>query len=127
MPGRGSVFKACSCVDPVSSKRLGRACAQLATRGHGSWYFTCSVADLWGKRHRARRGGHSSKAAAQRALDAVLAQSSEGITAHTWTVAQWLEYWLPTRHSIRPATRRVYRSHIEQTWCLISGRSGLPT
>jgi hypothetical protein len=104
MSGRGSLLKACSCVDPISGKRLGRACAGLAARGHGSWYFTCSVVDLWGKRHRARRGGHPSKAAAQRAVNAVLAQSCEETTALTWTVAQWLDYWLPTRHSIRPAT-----------------------
>jgi len=114
MSSRGSVFKACSCVDPVSGKRLGRACAGLAARGHGSWYFSCSVADLWGERHRARRGGHASSFAAQRALDAVLVQSSERFTANTWTVARWLEFWLPTRHSIRPGTQRVYRSHIDQ-------------
>jgi hypothetical protein len=43
MPARGVVFKRCGCWDRRSGRRLEGACPQLVRRGHGSWYFHCSV------------------------------------------------------------------------------------
>jgi hypothetical protein len=113
MSGRGVVFKRCACTDPTNGRRRGRGCRRLRSRGHGSWYFGCSVTDVTGRRQRVRRRGYPSKGAALRAREEVLAQSCEQVTARTWTVGRWLEFWLSTRHSIRPNTRRVYRCHIE--------------
>ena len=86
----------------------------LSERSHGTWYFGCSVSDLWGRRRQIRRGGFASKAAATRARDAVLAQSCEQTTAHLWTLETWLGFWLSTRRSIRPSTARTYRTHIDR-------------
>jgi len=83
---KGVVFKRCWCPDPATGRRGGRTCPKLAERSHGTWYFGCSVSDLWGRRRQIRRGGFASKAAATRARDAVLAQSCEQTTAHLWTL-----------------------------------------
>jgi len=111
---KGVVFKRCWCPDPVTGRRGGRTCPMLAERSHGTWYFGCSVSDLWGRRRQFRRGGFASKAAATRARDAVLAQSCEQTTAHLWTLETWLGFWLSTRRSIRPSTARTYRTHIDR-------------
>jgi integrase len=43
-----------------------------------------------------------------------LAQSREQFAGRTWTVAQWLRYWLTTRKSIRPTTLHIYARHVEK-------------
>jgi len=114
MASRGAIFKRCGCRDRSTGHRIGPSCARLGQRYHGSWYFHCSVTDLWGQRARIRRGGHRSKAAACRARDAVLEQSCSQTTAQTWTVARWLRFWLGTRRSIRPSTLRFYTQYVER-------------
>ncbi|WP_344648736.1 hypothetical protein [Cryptosporangium japonicum] len=44
----------------------------------------------------------------------LLGQSPQVCAAGAWTVTQWLRYWLTTRASIRPTTRRSYTEHCEQ-------------
>jgi integrase len=86
----------------------------LRERNHGSWYFHCSVVDLWGRRERVRRGGFVSKAAAVRARDEVLAQGYPETMGRTWTVARWLRYWLASRVSVRANTVRFYTQHVDR-------------
>jgi hypothetical protein len=69
MSGRGSVYKRCGCVDPVTRRQLGRRCPQLAGSRHGSWYLELALsAGPDGRRCRIRRGGYPSRAAASSAL-----------------------------------------------------------
>ncbi|MBG0565372.1 tyrosine-type recombinase/integrase [Actinoplanes aureus] len=112
MPTSG-LFKQCGCRDAATGKRLLRRCARLTERGHGSWYYRCYVRDLWGKARQVSRGGFSSQAAARHARVEVLGESWEQLASRTWTIAQWLRYWLTTRRSIRPTTLRVYTQHVE--------------
>ncbi len=107
------VFKQCGCRDTTTGKRLLRRCARLTERGHGSWYFRCYVRDLWGKPTQISRGGFTSQTAARQARAQTLSESQEEHAGRTWTVAQWLRYWLTTRRSIRPTTLRVYIHHVD--------------
>jgi hypothetical protein len=107
------VFKRCGCRDPHTRKRLEKACPRLGERGHGSWYFECTVSTMAGRRERARRGGFATRAAAVEARDALLSRSAEESTTVLWTVARWLRFWLSTRTSIRPSTLRSYAEHVE--------------
>jgi hypothetical protein len=93
---------------------LEAACPRLAERGHGSWYFHCSVTTLWGKRERVRRGGYLSRNDAEAACKELLRQSREERTAQAWTVARWLRCWLSAPTGIRPTTLRSYTEHVER-------------
>lgn len=106
------LFKQYGCRD-VDGKRVGAGCGRLGERGHGRWYFRCSVRDLYGRSVQVRRGGFPSQAAARAARDQTLTESREQLADRTWTVARWLRYWLTTRMSIRPTTLRVYTQHVE--------------
>ncbi|WP_239312971.1 site-specific integrase [Plantactinospora mayteni] len=85
----------------------------MLERGHGTWYFHCSIRDLLGQVGRVRRGGFPSEAAARRARDELLALSREEQAGRSWTVARWLRYWLSTRSRIRPTTRMHYTRDVE--------------
>lgn len=100
----GVIFKRCGCRDG-SRRRLEQACPRLGERGHGSWYFHCSAANLLGRPERVRRGGYPSQAAARRARDQWLGSAAADRTAVGWTVQRWLWHWLDTRTRIRPTTR----------------------
>jgi Site-specific recombinase XerD len=110
---QGMIFKRCGCRDG-SGRRLERSCPRLRERGHGSWYFQCSARNLLGVPERARRGGFASRAAAMRARDEWLAATTQERTARSWTVAQWLRYWLSTRTSIRATTRLHYTGDVQR-------------
>jgi hypothetical protein len=90
MSGKGVIFKRCGCRDPRTRRRLESGCTRLAERGHGSWYFHCSVTTLWGRRERIRRGGYPSRNAAEVARGELLEQSRQECTVQAWTVARWL-------------------------------------
>ncbi len=109
-----NVFKRCGCRNPVTGRRLDRSCPRLAEPAHGSWYFTCSAANVFGRAERVRRGGYGSQAAAVRARNAWLTASRAARTGRAWTVERWLRYWLSTRVSIRPTTRLSHEGYIEQ-------------
>ena len=114
MTSQGVIVKRCGCMDPTSRRQLGKGCPRLAERGHGSWFFHCSVTNLLGRPERVRRGGYQSQAAAQRARDEFLAQSREERTADAWSMQRWLRYWLSTRTSIRPTTKLHYTRDVER-------------
>jgi integrase len=109
-----ALFKRCGCRNPGTKQLLESACPRLQQRGHGSWYFHCSVRTLFGAPERVRRGGYASRRDAQRARDDLLERSREERTTQTWTVARWLRYWLTTRTSIRPTTLRSYTEHVDR-------------
>lgn len=113
VPERGVVFKRCGCRNRQSGRRLEGACSRLRDRGHGSWYFHCSVPTLLGA-GRVRRGGFPSRRAAVAARDVLWAQSAEDVTAEVWTVGRWLRWWLGTRVSLRPSPLRSYTDHVER-------------
>ncbi|TQS42777.1 tyrosine-type recombinase/integrase [Cryptosporangium phraense] len=114
MACQGVVFKACACSDGTRQVRRNRTCSRLSERGHGSWHLDCRVPDLAGGTRQVRRGGFRSAVAARAARAELLGQSPQRHAAATWTLAQWLRYWLTTRTSIRPTTRRSYTEHCEQ-------------
>lgn len=114
MRGQGVIVKRCGCLEPGTRRRWGRQCPRLSERGHGSWYFHCSMTTFAGRRERVRRGGYASRHAAVAARDALLAGSQAERATQTWTVARWLRYWLTTRVAIRPSTLRSYTEHAER-------------
>ena len=66
--GRVAVYKRCGCKTRKEVGELGASCPQLAERGHGSWYFSLELpCGRDGRRHRVRRGGFRSRAAAEQA------------------------------------------------------------
>lgn len=114
MTGNGLTYQRCGCIDPTTGKRRTGACPRLAEPGHGSWYFSCSTADLSGRTQRTRRGGHPTQAAAAHAMQAFLELSVAERSASGWTLAGWMRYWVSTRTSLRPTTRLSYTNYIEQ-------------
>ena len=117
MGDTGAVFKRCGCRNPVTGRRLDRACPRLGEPAHGSWYFACSAPNVFGRAERLRRGGYRSRAAAVRAREECLSQSQEARTGWAWTVQRWLRwlrYWLSSRVSIRPTTRLSHQGYIDQ-------------
>jgi hypothetical protein len=107
------IFKRCGCRD-AAGRRLEKSCPRLAERGHGSWYFHASAANLLGRSERVRRGGFASQAAARRARDVWLAHTGEKRTARSSTVERWLRHWLSTRTAIRRTTRLHYSRDVER-------------
>ncbi len=108
MASDGVIFKRCGCRDSQTRKRSEQSCPRLAERGHGSWSFHCSVATMFGRRERVRRGGYATRRDAETARDELLERSRAERTTQIWTVARWLRRWLSTRSSIRPSTLRSY-------------------
>ncbi len=106
--GERGVWKRCGCVDQETGRRCGPRCPQLAVRGHGSWYFTVELPGRRdGGRCRLRRGGFTSRAAATQARRYWRGEDVDPDLSLV-TVGQWLDIWLATRHTIRPATRTIY-------------------
>jgi integrase len=112
MNGAGRIFKRCGCVD-ATGRQWGQHCPRLGQRGHGSWYFTCSVTNLLGHSERVRHGGYPSQDAARHARDDLLAASREEQAARSWTLARWLRHWLDCHLGIRPTTRLHYTRDVE--------------
>jgi integrase len=60
---KGTTFKRCSCKDPATGKRLGRACPQLRrdgggwSRNHGHWYWQYELPPAADGRRRPKRDG----------------------------------------------------------------------
>ena len=94
-------------------QRLEQACPRLSERGHGSWYFHCSVSMLSGTAGAVRRGGFPSRTPPWRSGWCCVAGSREECTTATWTVARGWRLWLTTRSSIRPSTLRSYTEHVD--------------
>jgi hypothetical protein len=86
MESNGVIFKRCGCRDPQTRRLLEARCERLGERGHGSWYFHCSVITFSRRRERVRRGGYVSRAEAVAARDALLARSLVERTTQVWTV-----------------------------------------
>lgn len=108
------VYKRCGCFDPVTGRRRGGACPQLARSGHGSWYFRCSVRDVLSRTVRVRRGGFASREAAAHARRDFLAERTQQRVSGAWTTGRWLRYWLAKRTAIRATTRLWYTDHVER-------------
>ncbi|MFI5592497.1 tyrosine-type recombinase/integrase [Amycolatopsis sp. NPDC051758] len=112
MVRQGGVYKRCSCKDAVDGHRLGVRCPRLDERGHGSWYFSLELpVGRDGQRHRVRRGGFSSRAAAEQARGYLLGDDIDSAAAVV-TVGQWLDIWLEMRQNLSFSTRRLYAQHV---------------
>jgi hypothetical protein len=111
MRGQGVIVKRCGCLEPGTRRRWGRQCPRLSERGHGSWYFRCSVTTFAGRRERVRRSGYSSRRAAVAALaheagaDLKTVQEQLGHTSIVLTADTY------TKRAARPALhgRRSHR------------------
>ncbi len=112
MARQGGVYKRCSCKDAVGGHRLGVGCPRLDERGHGSWYFSLELpVGRDGQRHRVRRGGFPSRAAAEQARGYLLGDDVDPATAVV-TVGQWPDIWLEMRQNLSFSTRRLYIQHV---------------
>jgi integrase len=111
---RGGTFRRCGCRDPLTGRKLGADCPQLASRRHGAWYFVTELpAGIDGKRRQLKRGGFATHAAAEAALDEVRRRLGTGFDVDDKeTVGQWLESWFAAKRALRATTARNYRGHI---------------
>ena len=112
---RGRVYRRCSCRDDVG-RQLGQACPRLASDGkHGTWYFAVDMPAEGGSRRTMRRGGHATKAAANRALADVTNRTAQGVRVDDReTVATFLARWLQVKATEAKATTvRSYRAHVD--------------
>jgi Phage integrase, N-terminal SAM-like domain len=125
MSSLGVIVKRCGCMQPGTRRRRGRSCPRLAERGHGSWYYHCSVTTMFGARERVRRGGYPTRRTAEQARDDLLERSKAECTTETWTTARWLRHWLATKTGIRPSTLRSYTEHIDRHLIPHLGRTRL--
>jgi hypothetical protein len=106
------VFKRCSCRDE-EGKPLNARCPRLRERGHGSWYFRVEMPRSHdGRRRQLRRGGFSSRQAAQRARDYLRNPATNEPSPLTVSTAQWLQLWLDTRLGLARSTLRCYSHHV---------------
>jgi integrase len=112
---RGRVYRRCSCRDNAG-RQLGQSCPRLATDGkHGTWYYAVDMPTEGGKRRTMRRGGYTTKAAANRALGDVTNRTAQGVRVDDReTVASFLARWLQVKAGeAKPTTLRSYRAHID--------------
>ena len=115
MDRQGRVYRRCSCRDGAG-RQLGQSCPRLATDGkHGTWYFAVDMPTEAGKRRTMRRGGHATKAAANRALTDVTNRTAQGVRVDDReTVASFLARWLQVKAAeVKPTTLRSYRAHVD--------------
>ncbi|MFF4678866.1 tyrosine-type recombinase/integrase [Amycolatopsis sp. NPDC001319] len=112
MACRAAVYKRCGCRVREPDGVSGGRCPRLVERGHGSWYFSLELpCGPDGRRHRVRRGGFRTRAAAEQARAYLLgADVIPGCSAVT--VGQWLDIWLEMRQSLSFNTRRLYAQHV---------------
>jgi integrase len=116
MSGRGRVYRRCACRGE-NGHQLGTACPRLAENSkHGTWYFAVDVPTVDGQRKTMRRGGHSTKRAAQAALDDVLDRTRQKVRLDDReTLAAYLAGWLDEKALVRKAkTMDGYRRYVDQ-------------
>ena len=116
MERRGRVYRRCACRDDAG-RQLGQSCPRLASDGkHGVWYYAVDLPSTTGKRKTLRRGGFSTKAAANRALADVTNRAAHGVQVDDReTVANFLARWLHVKAGEAKATTlRSYRAHVDK-------------
>ena len=111
---RGGTYRRCGCRDPLTGRKLAADCPRLTNRRHGAWYFVTELPPgIGGRRRQLKRGGFSTQAAAEQALDGVRRRLATGFDVDDkQTVEEWLESWLAAKRSLRVTTARNYRGHI---------------
>lgn len=104
------MYRRCPCKD-ADGRELGPRCPQLAAdRKHGQWGFAVDVPSVDGKRRTMRRHQWTTKRAAQRARDDVLARFGAGVKVDDREkTSDYLTGWLDgKRHSLKPKTLHRY-------------------
>ncbi|MEV4670839.1 tyrosine-type recombinase/integrase [Actinomadura sp. NPDC049382] len=98
-------------MDPRTGKAWGDRCpALVAGRRHGSWYLRLELpVGSDGRRRRIRRGGFTTRKAAEEALVQLRMPSDAG--CGLVTVGEWLIHWLATRTGAA-TTISGYASHV---------------
>jgi len=117
MSSQGRVYRRCGCRDDETGRQLGQGCPQLKSNSrHGTWTYAVDVPNVDGRRTTRRRGGHRTKAAALRELEAQTGRSRAGIKSDDReTVAAFLTRWLEVKaREAKPSTVRTYRDHVER-------------
>jgi integrase len=112
-PHRGRVYRRCACRSP-DGRQLGTRCPTLANPRHGTWGFAIDLPSLRAKRKTMRRGGFTTKTAAQTALAQVLHAERTGIHLDDQqTVAAYLTSWLAEKSlTLKPTTLARYRDYV---------------
>lgn len=113
----GSIYKVCPC-----TKAQGRKQIRNCKKDHGKWYFTHDLPSMaGGGRRRIKRGGFTTREAAEQALAASLARCAQrgvaverDMTGRRQLLADYLTGWLGGKADIKPATRFSYGDHINR-------------
>lgn len=108
--GRAAVYKRCGCkARGEVSGEPGAPCLRLMERGHGSWYFSLELpCGRDGRRHRVRRGGFRSRAAAAAEKARAYLLGADVVPGRSAaTVGQWVDIWLEMRRTLSFNTRRL--------------------
>jgi integrase len=101
-------------VDQETGRSLGKGCPQLLDPDHGSWYFKCTLTEVFGTSRVVRRGGFATPEAAAKERSKVLAESRRR-HATGCSVAECLRQWLSvSEQRVRPNTLRAYATHIDR-------------
>ena len=120
MRSEGTVFKLCTCVDPVTGRRANRSCVELRKPRHGSWYYQFRL-EPGGRQH--RRGGFATQAMANAAMQNAKAALLVKPAAPDMATGEWLVFWLEEKRrasgasaggrKVAATTARGYASHLE--------------
>jgi hypothetical protein len=77
----GSTYKRCSCLEPLTGRRLDTTCPLLRWSDHGTFYFYLCLPPADGRRRRMRRGGFDSEREAREGMQAELDQAGLALSA----------------------------------------------
>jgi integrase len=112
-------YRACSCRDPQTGRLLGKACPELARRGHGAWYARHEAprgADQ--HRRRPRIGPCRTKDECKEALISALGRLGQGahVEDRRTTFGEYLTRrlrWWESEAELKPSTLASYREAVE--------------
>ena len=115
-PVKGTVFKRCHCTDPVTGRELGKSCPKFTRSDHGGWWYRHDIPPgPDGRRRTTGDGPYRTETAAGQALADSLSGLHLGgpsVEGKEQTFGEYLDWWIASKTSLKPSTRRGYESHI---------------
>lgn len=112
-------YRECSCRDPRTGRRLGKACPQLGQKGHGGWYARYEAPRGAGQRRRQPRlGPFRTKDECKQSLVEALGRVGQGahIEDRRTTFGDYLTRrlrWWESEAGLKPSTLDSYREAAE--------------
>lgn len=112
----GRIYRRCGCRNDAG-KIIGATCPKLRTDDkHGTWTFAVDVPTTDGARKTMRRGGFTTKRAAQTELNAVAARTATSVkNDDRETVATYLDDWLQhKKRTLKTTTHFSYTEYVNK-------------